>query len=176
MPDAVPSNLMQPTPFTSRGEVVALASALGVDLRTEDAESPENLIAYYVSAGTGDVLFYVWKFAPAAVLAAVPWVRQQATIRAALLLTGHGGEPMNETLSALWDECVKKLEMVLSHQASIPQLPDQSPGENFAPAVLNPRIDMQLIPAVRRVAGASTDVGGVLFRRPDVVTDWRGRQ
>jgi hypothetical protein len=147
---------LEPTPFTSEAEIDNLLSTLGVDLRV--AEPPTAaIVPYYVSLGTTEVLFYTSRAGSAVDLAATPFIRHHATIYAAMALTGHGGEPMNSTLVTLWEQAKAKLELILQQKADVPGLINTGmvPGQGVA--VTNTQIDMQRMPPVRRVRGASTD-------------------
>lgn len=146
--------ILQPTSFTSRDEIERELSAVGVENRI--AESPVELIDWYVSCGTSTVLFYISNAGPVATLAANPWVRQKATTYAAMALTGHGGEPRNGTLVARWEECKEQLQLILEQKAEVPLL---ALTENYGgcPVVANVRVDPQMIPSTRVIRPASND-------------------
>lgn len=164
--------LVYDTPFTSRREMESLLSSLGVDLRTEDA--PEGLADYYADDATGDVLFYLAHVGPVEALAVNRWVRSAATVRGALLLTGHGGEPFNETLLARWERTEELLLMVLQRKATVPGFVAAVP-HGGGPVIVNPRLDPQRMPPVRRVGPASTDVPNDWAPPRDYPTGYRGR-
>lgn len=160
---AIDASLLETVPFTSRPECEALASSLGVELRIE--EPPTGQVAAFISWGTSEVLYYFVNVIPpdttraAAVLLALsrsPWVRWKATISACLFLSGMGGEPQNETFLALWEKSEAQLQLILTGKIGVPGLV-LTEDHGRAPVSGMIRIDMQRVPAVRRIPAGSTD-------------------
>ena len=145
----------EPVSFTSQEEVEQLLTSLGVDLRTLDQPGPASVVPYYVSTGTSFIWFFVSKSGTAAELAACPWVRMVTTVYAAMILTGHGGEPMNSSLVQQFEALKPQLQLVLERKVDPPGLVTAN-NYNGGIAVVNTQIDMQRLPQIRRVNRTST--------------------
>lgn len=161
--------ILQPTAFTSRAEMEREMSAVSVENRIVDA--PMELIDWYASCGTSTVLFYIAAQGTVAELAANPWVRQKATTYAAMALSGHGGEYMNQTLVKRWEECKAQLEMILSKEAEVPNL-DQAASYGGGPVVANVRVDPQMMPSTRVIRPASNDTPTGVNQPIDYRSQW----
>lgn len=146
--------ILQPTPFTSRAEMEREMSAIGLENRIVNA--PMELVDWYISCGTSTVLFYIAAQGTVDELAANPWVRQKATTYAAMALSGHGGEYMNQTFVKRWEECKAQLEMILQKEADVPNL-EQTANYGGGLVVANVRVDPQMIPSVRVIRPESND-------------------
>lgn len=160
---AISAALLEPVAFTSRPELEALASSLGVELHSLGA--PTGIVEAAISWGTSEVMGYLVNIVPpdvnqaTAVLAALagsPWVRWKATISACLFLSGQGGEPQNETFATLWEKAEVQLQLIFAGKMQVPGLV-LTEDHGRAPVSGAVRIDMQRIPAVRRIPAASID-------------------
>ena len=142
--------------FTTETEIGRLLTRLGITARVQD-ESPEDedIVAYYVGWATGEVYYYLTREATMELLALNSWVRDQATLGAAYMLTTHGGEPGNAALGAMWEKAEAKLEKIRIDKADVPGLIPETP-KGGSPVVSNLTVDMQRQPSVRLNRQTST--------------------
>lgn len=147
------------TPFTTPAEMEGMMSSLGVQLRVDDPPGPSGIAEQYAKIGTNRVLFYLSRAVPdPADLSGNDWVRECATIAACYHLSGHSGEPFNDTFKQLWEEVKTDLIQIQEKKADVPGY-RPAVQHDLAPQIVNVHVDMQRLPSLRRVRPASTTVG-----------------
>jgi hypothetical protein len=139
--------------FTSQGELEAILTTLGADLRSQD--NPDA-IPLALSWGTSRVLMKVKNQGTVAELAASAWVHGAATIAAAVTFCAIGGEPVPASIANLWEEVEKDLAEIHKGEASIPDLVKPT-AKSTGPVAVNIRVDLQRARIVRRIDASSTD-------------------
>lgn len=156
--------------FTSQGELEAILTTLGADLRSQDNSDG---IPLALSLGTSRVLMKVKQAGTVAELAASPWVHGAATIAAAVIFCSIGGEPVPASIAALWEEIEKDLAEIHKGEASIPDLV-RTTAYNTGPVAVNIRVDLQRARIVRRQQHSSTDTPAGYVPPTDWASMFRG--
>jgi hypothetical protein len=106
--------------YTSKVEMQRLFSACGVNYRMDDADDPEDTLAFFIDDASSTVDMYAGQIYNQSDLNTSQWVRIRATWLACYLLSQRMGNP--SLFFNRYDQILQELQKVQQQQLPIPGL------------------------------------------------------
>lgn len=146
---------MAATPYCTQTDVEGRLSALGVDLRLDDASdgaAQTALMLYVREYAASRINFYCLQKYTVAVLAANDWVRDRAIDIATWILCARRANSIPKSVQMVYDEAIEELKLVAAGQ----QIPGAPRRKASAPVLSQPRAKLFPIPNTVIERGRST--------------------
>lgn len=145
--------------FTTRANIETRVSALGVELR--DDHDTANAVPLAIEWASSQIEFYCARY-PRPSLLANRWIRSVATDLAVYYLATHRLNPSPKSAEMLYEEAIRKLELIQQGKAVVPNAPT---GRDSLPTVTHQLMQLGRYPTIvtERPRSTGTAEG---YRRP----------
>jgi hypothetical protein len=108
-------------PFTDSDKILSVVGRLGLGLRLEDAADQDAVLDDVIDEATGEIYFYLMRYAPADI-AANNWAVWHATWFAVRALCRRRLNDVPKSVEEEWARRQKQLELVQQNKARAPGL------------------------------------------------------